>query len=75
MLQNLLKSVQALNMLSKFVFVLYLYSIIIKIKQLEKRKSEEKWPKKPNCFKQNKLIVLTYFFYSSLAVNVSIFNP
>lgn len=42
MLQNLLKSVQALNMLSKFVFVLYLYSIIIKIKQLEKRKSEEK---------------------------------
>lgn len=42
MLQNLLKSVQALNMLSKFVFVLYLYSIIIKIKQLEKRKSKEK---------------------------------
>lgn len=42
MLQNLLKSVQALNMLSKFVFVLYLYSIIIKIKKLEKRKSKEK---------------------------------
>lgn len=39
MLRNSLRSAQALNMLSKlgFFFPLYLYSIIIKVKQHEKR--------------------------------------
>lgn len=39
MLRNSLRSAQALNMLSKlgfFFFLLYLYSIIIKVKQREK---------------------------------------